>query len=389
MSDYDPLDAATVADPYPVYERLRENSPVFWSERFGSWIVTRYSDCHKVLSDVDLFASDWRRAGHEAPPTAALSMQELDPPDHTPVRRLFTTAFRDQDLDGIAAFAVRDTAAVFERLADAPSFDFTAEVARPVALQAVCRLLGVDPPPVAAFAELSDALVRGMDAGLLPEVLEPAMAARSRINELMNEWFTAGRGPGLLTQVLDGAGAAGITEDAVWNNVRVLFLAGFSTTVGAAANAVLALLEHPGALERLRDPARLDSGVEELLRYDGPVQGTTRACVETTKIDSVTVERGQLVLALFGAANRDPERFVAPNALLLDRHPNRHLSLGWGPHACSGALLARIIIRALVQELLAAPVPPRLAAPPVRVPRATLRYPDRLPVTFQNAEPER
>ncbi|QIY58886.1 cytochrome P450 [Streptomyces sp. RPA4-5] len=345
-----------------------------------------------MLSDVDVFASDWRRAGHEAPPTAALSMQELDPPDHTPVRRLFTTALRDQDLDAIAAFAVRDTAAVFEQLADTPSFDFTAEVARPVALQAVCRLLGVEPPPVAAFAELSDALVRGMDAGLLPEVLEPAMAARGRINALMAEWFTAHRRPGLLTQVLHGAGAAGaagVTEDAVWNNVRVLFLAGFSTTVGAAANAVLALLEHPGALERLRDPALLDSGVEELLRYDGPVQGTTRACVETTEIDGVTVERGQLVLALFGAANRDPERFACPDELLLDRHPNRHLSLGWGPHACSGALLARIIIRALVQELLAAPAPPRLAAPPVRVPRATLRYPDRLPVTFQNAEPER
>ncbi|MFD5515809.1 cytochrome P450 [Streptomyces sp. NPDC127066] len=362
---------------------------MFWSERFGSWIVTRYADCHDVLSDVDNYASDWRRAGHEAPPTAALSMQELDPPDHTPVRRLFTTAFRDQDLDGIGDLAVRDSAAVFERLADAPSFDFTAEVARPVALNAVCRLLGVEPPPVAAFAELSDALVRGMDAGLLPEVLEPAMAARGRINEIMTEWFTATRRPGLLTQVLSGASTAGITEDAVWNNVRVLFLAGFSTTVGAAANAALALIEHPGALDRLRDPALLDSGVDELLRYDGPVQGTTRACVETTKIDDITVQRGELVLALFGAANRDPERFPSPDELLLDRRPNRHLSLGWGPHACSGAILARIVIRALVQGLLAAPAPPRLAAPPVRVPRATLRYPDRLPVTFQNAETER
>ncbi|MEU7432420.1 cytochrome P450 [Streptomyces sioyaensis] len=345
--------------------------------------MTRYFDCHRVLSDVDGFASDWRRAGHEAPPTAALSMQELDPPEHTPVRRLFTTAFRDQDLDAIGDLAARDARAVFERLADATSFDFTAEVARPVALNAVCRLLGVQPPPVAAFAELSDALVRGMDAGLLPEVLEPAMAARARINELMAEWFTATRTPGLLAQVLGGADAAGVTEDAVWNNIRVLFLAGFSTTVGAAANAALALIEHPDALERLREPGLLQSGVDELLRYDGPVQGTTRACVETTEIDGVTVRRGDLVLALSGAANRDPEQFAAPNDLLLDRRPNRHLSLGWGPHACSGAILARTVIAALVQGLLAAPAPPRLAGPPTRVPRATLRYPDLLPVTFR------
>ncbi|MFE4516472.1 cytochrome P450 [Kitasatospora sp. NPDC056783] len=351
--------------------------------------MTRYSDCHHVLSDVDGFASDWRRAGHEAPPTAALSMQELDPPDHTPVRRLFTTAFRDQDLDAIGDLAVHDATAAFERLADAPSFDFTAEVARPVALNAVCRLLGVEPPPVAAFAEQSDALVRGMDAGLLPEVLEPAMAARARINELMVEWFTATRTPGLLTQVLDRAGTAGITEDAVWNNVRVLFLAGFSTTVGAAANAALALIEHPDALNGLRDPALSNSGVDELLRYDGPVQGTTRACVETTKIEDVTVRRGDLVLTLFGSANRDPDQFAAPNELLLDRRPNRHLSLGWGPHACSGAILARTVIGALVQGLLAAPARPRLAGPPVRVPRATLRYPDLLPVTFRTAETER
>ncbi|BCK66670.1 hypothetical protein Srufu_006230 [Streptomyces libani subsp. rufus] len=380
MSDYDPLDAATVADPYPVYERLRKNTPVFWSERFGSWIVTRYSDCHRVLSEVDVFASDRRRAGHEAPPTAALSMQELDPPDHTPVRRLFTTALRDQDLDAIAAFAVRDTAAVFEQLADAPSFDFTAEVARPVALQAVCRLLGVEPPPVAAFAELSDALVRGMDAGLLPEVLEPAMAARGRINALMAEWFTAHRRPGLLTQVLHGAGAAGVTEDAVWNNVRVLFLAGFSTTVGAAANAVLALLEHPGALERLRDPALLDSGVEELLRYDGPVQGTTRACVETTRIDGVTVERGRLVLALFGAANRDPEQFDAPDTVRLDRWPNHHLTFGYGAHACTGSLLAHLLLRELLTVLVERGTTLKPAGPAVHKKLATVRTLAELPL---------
>ncbi|MFD0570091.1 cytochrome P450 [Kitasatospora gansuensis] len=238
---------------------------------------------------------------------------------------------------------------------------------------------------MADFAAQSDALVHGMDAGLRPEVLEPAMAARKEINELIAGWHHATRGPGLLTQVLAGAAQAGVSEGEIWNSSRVLFLAGFSTTVGAAANAVLALLERPEALERLRDPKLLETGVDELLRFDSPVQGTTRACVRRTTIGDVTVERGQLVLMLFGAANRDPAQFASPDELVLDRSPNRHLSLGWGPHACSGAMLARIIIRALVTGLIRAPRPPRLAGPPVRETRATLRYPDRLPVTFRTA----
>ncbi|MEU8918030.1 cytochrome P450 [Streptomyces nigrescens] len=312
-------------------------------------------------------------------------MQNLDPPEQTPIRRLFTTAFRDQDLDGIGDAAVADTRELVAKYADAPEFDFTAEVARPVALFAVCRLLGVDPPPVAQFAALSDALLRGMDAGLLPEVREPALAAREKVSELISGWYHATRRPGLLSQVLAGAERAGVQEPEIWNSARVLFLAGYSTTVGAAANAVHALMEHPGALERMRDPRLLASGTDELLRFDGPVQGTTRACVERTEIGGSTIERGQLVLMLFGAANRDPEQFACPDDLVLDRSPNRHLSLGWGPHACSGAMLARIVIRALLTGLLQSPQPPRPAGPPWRERRATLRYPDRLPLTFRPA----
>ncbi|MFF9603108.1 cytochrome P450 [Streptomyces sp. NPDC014684] len=385
MDGYNPLDPATVADPHPVYRRLRESAPVFFSERLNSWVLTRYADCHRVLAETETFAADWRRAGHDDGPASVASMQELDPPDHTPLRRLFTTAFRDQDLDAIGERAAAEAITALERCADRPSFDFTAEVARPVALSAVCRLLGVAEPPVSSFAAQSDALVRGMDAGLLPEVLEPALAARRQINDLISSWHTAAPRPGLLREVLAGAAPAGVTEEAVWNSVRVLFLAGFSTTVGAAANAVLALLEHPEALERMRDPALLATGVDELLRYDGPVQGTSRACVTRTEIGGAVIERGQIVLALFAAANRDPERFPDPDALVLDRTPNRHLSLGWGPHACSGAILARLIIRALVAALLKAPAPMRLAAAPTRAPRATLRYPDTLPVTLRPA----
>ena len=222
-----------------------------------------------------------------------------------------------------------------------------------------------------------------MDAALLLELLEPAMLARKKINELIASWHGAALRPGLLSRVLDGATAQGITEEAVWSSARVLFLAGFSTTVGAAANAALTLLRHPDALEDLRDPSVLDTGVDELMRYDGPVQGTSRAVVSTTSIGGVTIERGQIVLTLFGAANRDPDQFASPDELILDRSPNRHLSLGRGPHSCSGAMLARMIISALVSGLSQVAGRPRLTGEPRRIPRATLRYPDTLPVSIR------
>lgn len=383
MRDFDPLAPSMIADPYPVYARLRRESPIFWSERLQSWVLTRYADCNTVLTDTGRFASDWRRAGYDDDiPASAISMQELDPPEHTPLRRLFTVALRDQDLPAIEAMAVEDTERVFAKMADHEVFDFTAEIARPVALNAVCRLLGVAPPPVETFAAQSDALVRGMDAGLLPEVREPAMAARGEVNALIASWHTASRLPGLLDTVIEEGARAGIPPEAIWSSARVLFLAAFSTTVGAAANAALALLRHPEALEALGDAALVESGVDELMRFDGPVQGTSRAVVEDTELGGRLIERGQVVLTLFAAANRDPEQFERPDDLVLDRSPNRHLALGWGPHACSGAILARSIIKALVLGLTRAPRRPLPAGEPLRVPRATLRYPDRLPMTF-------
>ncbi|MFJ2217673.1 cytochrome P450 [Streptomyces sp. NPDC101062] len=384
--DYDPLSPAAIEDPYPTYSKMRESSPIFWSSRMNSWVLTRYRDCLLLLTDSDTFASDWTRAGHEETGAAA-SLQELDPPEHTPVRRLFTVAMRSQQLDRIGA-DIRDLAdgIMSRRSRSAGSFDFTAEVARPVALLGVCQLLGIAKPPVRDFAALADAMTRGMDAGLLPEVLAPALAARTKLNHQIASWFDACDTGGLLGEVLGGAQGAGVSREAVWNSARVLFLAGFSTAVGAAANAALALATHPDALEQVRISNVLSSGVDEFMRFDGPVQGTTRACVQDTTIGGVTIKRGDLALALLGSANRDPEQFRNPDDILLTREPNRHLALGWGIHGCSGAILARIMIRALLESLTQTRGHLRLAGAPERLPRATLRYPDRLPLFFDRPE---
>ncbi|MFE7776533.1 cytochrome P450 [Streptomyces sp. NPDC057445] len=388
MLEYDPLSPELIEDPYPFYAKLRDEQSVFWHEKLDSWVFTRYKECSEILRDSERFASDWRRAGYEMPEMDHPSLQVLDPPDHAPVRHLFMNSLHHQDLDRIGELVASESADLFRQRAEAPSFDLVADVARPVTLRAVTRVLGVDTPETDSFVKLADAVERGMDAGLVPEARQPAIEARRAIDNLMESWVVDASGPGMLGHALRGRKELDIPEGTIWSTARVLFLAGFSTTVSAAANAVLALLRQPELFARLRaDRLLLDTAVDELIRYDSPIQGTSRACVEDITFGGVRIARGQSVMVLIGSANRDPERFSTPDALVLDRKPNQHLAFGRGPHACTGTLLAKVVLRGLLSSLLDLSAAPRAAGPAHRELRATLRYPERLPITLR-ATPE-
>jgi cytochrome P450 len=383
MMEYDPLSAESLTDPYPIYAELRNSAPVFWHDRLESWVLTTYADCWSVLRDTKRFANDWRRAGFEIAGMENASLQALDPPEHTPIRHLFINALREQDLAGIGAMAAAEAREAFKLLSDRSHVDYTADVARPVALRAMSRMLGVETPVLDSFVSLADAIERGMDAGLVPEAAEPAAIARREFDKLVETWASHNGQAGLLRSVLRDRANVGVPVGMVWSTARVMFLAGFSTTVSAASSMVLALLSHPSALTQLREGAfSLDHAVEELLRYDSPIQGTSRVAVETVEIGGRTIERGHCVLPLIGAANRDPGQFADPDELRLGRTPNRHLSFGWGPHACTGALLARVLLRALLESLLELRNP-AIAGEVGRAARATVRYPDRLPIAFE------
>ncbi|WP_405640463.1 cytochrome P450 [Streptomyces uncialis] len=382
MLDFDPFSTAALADPYPVYAELRSAAPVLWSDRFGAWVVTGYGHCHAAISDMDTFAADFNRGGHRIQQSVT-TMQMIDAPEHTAVRRLFTRAYRAQDFDAIAARAAALARTRLRRLVLAPCFDFLDDVARPVALATACDLLGVDAPPLAEMTTVSMGIVGGMDAHMFPARADAALAAKQQLGRILKQWASIGPGPGLIADALHGAAVAGIAEQTVWDNASVFLLGTFTTTVAASANSMLALLDNPRALDRTSGIA--DSGVDELLRYDTAVQAITRNCVRDTALGQVPIKRGDFVMIMLGAANRDPARFASPNELIMDRSRNRHLSLGWGPHACTGASVARIVVRALLTALLTIPLTPRAAGEPVRARKLTLRYPDRLPMTFAPA----
>lgn len=378
---YDPFDPETLSDPYPVYAKLREQTPVFWHEQMQSWVVTRYVHCRDVLRDYDLFARDRRRVGEDVPEFRQ-SLQSLDPPAQKPLRSLLVNSFRAQDLDQAADQARQQISKIFDRLRGSGTFDWMAEVAAPVALRVTADLLGVERPDGRVYATLSEAIAERMDAGLRPDAIEHGDKARRQLNEMVEIWFEGPERPGVLSDVRRRAPGAGVPEHYIRNSAGMMFNASYGTVFAMAGNVALTLLRHPDALEQLRDDDLLTTGVDELIRFDGPAQGTSRVAMRRTTIGSMVIERGQTVVTLLAAANRDPDEFDRPDELVLSRSPNRHLGFGWGSHACLGAMFGHVAIREIVRCLADHRVPLRLAGAPIRRRTATVRSIDVLPVTF-------
>lgn len=381
---YDPLNPEILRNPYPALAEQREREPVFWHEDMDSWALTRYADSVRVLRDHATFARDPRRTGRTVP-EPSLSVQTLDPPQQNRVRSLFMSALRAQDLA-----AVEDRARVLVRerldqLAGGGPFDVVTEIAVPLSVAVVADLLGVEPPPYGEFAAVSDAIMRSMDGGLNPALVEPGRVARQQLSDLVDSWFVASARPGLLARVrqVTASDSDALTRLYVRNTARVMFQGGYSTLAAAVGNAVHTLLANPGTLDRMQDRALLATGVDELVRFDGPVQGTTRTAARSCRIGGVDIAAGQKVVPLFAAANRDPAAFTRADELVLDRSPNRHLGYGWGPHSCIGTTVAQAGLRALVAALNDHPARLAPAGDGVRRRTATIRAFDSLPATLR------
>jgi cytochrome P450 len=375
---FDPLAPETINDPYRMYERLRID-PTHWHEPLNAWILTRYEDCLSVLRAPEHFASDLRRVGLPIPATA-VSIQSLDPPEHTTVRRLLAAGLRAQDMDALEQATVRRTEKMLDSLVDVGDFDFVSEFASPLALATICQVVGIDPPERRSFAKISEAIVRSMDSGLVPEAASPGMDARAALDAMIRWWSRNGRRDGLLSYMLGHHVEAEVPNSVVLNTVRVVLHAGYDSVVRLLSNALLALLRHPPALGAAASAGLSSTAVEELVRYDGPVQATSRTCVHDLEFGRRRLRQGHDVVLLFGAANRDPERIDAPHELLLERSPIPHLGFGAGIHACAGAQLAKMLCRIALTALTARHPAVRLAGDPVHSPTATMRGPNRLPV---------
>lgn len=368
-SIFAPLSDNMLADPHAVYARLRAEDPVHRHEQLNAWVVTRHDDCTRILKDTDTFGSDPRALGKPIP-DSVLSVQTLDPPEHTAVRRRFLDAVRRQEVAGWADGVLRAAEDLVRGLDGV--VDLVTDVAEPLALRAVCALYGVPvPDDHERLRAASRTLVLGMDSGLAPERRAPSLAAREVLNTMIGGWRDAARPDGVL--------AAVPPEDRVLrNSLRAVFDAGYSTTANLLGNAV--------AWWTARGPCRgadltaLDArAADELIRLAGPVQVVSRHCKADVELRGRRLARGDVVVVVLAAANRDPEVFPDPDEADFTRSPNPHLGLGRGTHSCFGGHLGRQVLLALLRAL-GGVAAVEAAGPPVQRPTATQRGLDHLPV---------
>lgn len=366
---FDPFDPAFRADPYAHYRRLGADAGLHRTGA-GLWITSSYGACERVLRDPGFghrpeSGGVWRESA-----ARNRSFLTLDPPDHTRLRRLVSKAFTARLIERLRP-RVEDL--VDELLAGrSGEVDLIAALAYPLPVILISELLGVPPEDRDRFKGWSDALARGLDPDFLlpPDQLAERDEARAEFAEYFRELVArrraALRGPlpaaqpdapsdllGALVAVSDGGDA--LTEEELLATCVLLLVAGHETTVNLIGNGALALLRDPAQLAWFRaHPDAAPDAVEELLRYDPPVQLTLRAALEDTEVAGTAVSQGSLLLLLTGAANRDPSVFAGPDRLDLARYGSdapRHLSFGHGIHFCLGAPLARLEGRIALRKL--------------------------------------
>src|SRR5262245_42710415 len=357
------MDPEFVADPYPTYHRLRSEDPVHQSP-LGFWVLTRYEDVVSVLRDArfvkePIAAVVASRMGGATPPVP-LSMLERDPPDHTRLRGLVSKAFTPRVVETLRPHIQQIVDGLLDRVEGRHSMDLIEDFAYPLPVIVICQMLGVPVEDRDRFKGWGLDIARGLDAIMLPadsDVTRRSLASRTALGDYFRELIAERRASPRadMLSALIAAEEAGdkLSEDELLATCTLLLVAGHETTVNLIGNGTLALLRHPDELRRLLErPALIASAVEELLRYDGPVQRTARITSEDVTIGGRTIGKGELVMPFIGAADRDPAQFPDPDRLDITRADNRHIAFGWGIHFCLGAPLARlegqIAINALV-----------------------------------------
>jgi cytochrome P450 len=361
---------AVVADPYSYFAALREREPVRWNAQVGAWIITRYDDVQAAFRDARLSAdriSPYYRPKLGGPNGEVLRpayenlsrwMVFIDPPEHTRLRALVVKAFTPRIIEALGD-KIRDT--VRELLDEAPAgeLELIRDLAYPLPVIIVGEMFGVPRQDRERIKTWSDEIVLVVMGALdVPDRHERARRAFVEFEAYLREKIgeRRKRPTGDLLSQLIAAEERGdvLSEQEIVSTCLMLLFAGHETTTNLIGNGVLALLEHPAELVRLRaKPEIMAPAIEELLRYDGPVKAMWRIALADFEMRGRTIRRGDRVLLVLAGANRDPSRFVDPDRLDLGRDKNAHVGFGYGAHYCLGAPLARLETQVAVSALLA------------------------------------
>ena len=346
------------ADPYPCYAQMRKEARVSRTA-FGPYVVNGYEECLGVLRDprlgrgvgledgsTGIFSDAGTRRG-EFLEASQHNMLMADPPDHTRLRRLVSRSFTPRQVERLRPAIHRLVDELLDNLDGRDEVDFIAEFALPLPMDVIGELVGVPASERAGLQPFVRAAAKGIEPVLSEEETEASIDAivylAGYFTRLLDERRKAPRDDLLSALVQARDNDDRLTDDEITSTAILLFSAGFETTTNLLGNGLLALLRHPDQLDDWRrHPEIAPSAVEELLRFDSPVQFNLRTALEPADLLGEPLARGDRIVVLQGAANRDPARFERPDELDLRRADNSPLSFGWGIHHCIGAPLARM-----------------------------------------------
>jgi cytochrome P450 len=343
-------------DPYPLYRELRDTAPLYRSGLDGHWYASRYDDCKAVLVDPRCGRrADGLLTRHGQNPAVVErfrrrtrhTMLLQNPPEHTRLRGLVNRAFTPRRIAGLAGRIAELAGPMLDEMAEAGEVDLMAALAFRLPVHVIGELVGVPPADREQFRALTLANQAAMEPGAPPEAMEAADRAADDMEAYFHALVADKREEpqdDLLSALIELRDAGGpLSEEEMVATARLLFGAGFVTTTNLIGNGMVTFFHHPDEMARLwADPDLAATAVDEVLRYESPVQANGRAVLETTELGGVVLEAGDTVIPLIGGANRDPARFTDPERFDIGRREEMPLSFGWGIHHCLGAPLARL-----------------------------------------------
>jgi cytochrome P450 len=388
---YNPLSPEVQDDPYPYYAELRDKAPVAWIDSMQGWAVSRYADVDFILRNPRLFSSaSWNTAasGDLVVVPEAPGLLSLDPPDHTRMRKLANKGFTPRLIRAMEPRVRAITQDLLKSLTGQAEADLVSALSVPLPIIVIAEMLGIELERQADFKRWSDDVVRSLnrptDEAVRAEIRQSITEFRTYLGNMINKRRTE-PGDDLITAFVQAEEEHQVLSSIEILGLTVLLLAaGNETTTNLIGNAVLALLNHPDELAKVRaERASVSALVEEVLRYDSPVQVVFRQATQDVELEGGKLPAGATVLLLLGAANRDGRRFPEPDRFDVERNPQDHVGFGYGIHYCLGAPLARLEGRIALEALLF-DCPPftRVLARAPRIAAFLVRGPQTLPLRF-------